>query len=86
MLTKQGKVYGAKYAGLAQKKYQEAMQIMQANGAGHPVKKGEFMAQPYAELCGIMARDIGADYGKAMSDLASKVDKKYYAAMEALGK
>ena len=77
MITKQGRVYGAKYAELSQKKTQEVLQQMKSNGAARAVRKNAFVAQPYYELCGIMARDIGAEYGKALADLGSRVDKSY---------
>ncbi len=75
---KQAQMFGAKYKELALKKEQEVMQLMQSNGTGRILRKNEFLAQPYYELCGIMARDIGAEYGKARADLYSRVDKKYY--------
>ncbi len=50
---------------------------------GRRIQQDEFMAQPYYELCGIMARDIKAEYGNAYGSLG-RVDKIYYEAMDML--
>lgn len=84
MISNQLNAFGKQIGTLEQKKYTESMQIMNAGGKGRIVKKSEFIAQPYHELCGIMARDITADFGKALKDVISRVDKKYYEEMKGI--
>jgi tetratricopeptide (TPR) repeat protein len=79
MMTKQTQAYGAKYAALAEKQRIEAMEIMKAGGAGRKLRKDEFMAHPFYEMCGIMARDVLAAYRKDVNNLSSKVMKDYTA-------
>ncbi|MEO7291818.1 MAG: hypothetical protein ABIW34_01860, partial [Ginsengibacter sp.] len=81
MIIKQSQMYGGKIAPLVQKK---ALQSMQPTS--RKLQKDEFMAQPFYELCGIMARDIQSDYLKEMSDFNSGglVFKKYFSDMSSL--
>ena len=81
MIIKQAQMYGGKIAPLVQK---QALQSMKPTG--RKLKKDEFMAHPFYELCGIMARDILSDYQKEMSDFNSggRVFKKYFSDMSSL--
>lgn len=62
------------------------VQLMQAKPTGRRVSKDEFMAQPFSELCGIMTRDISADYSRELGDMGpqGKVGKPHVAKMESL--
>lgn len=84
MATKQAQLYGAKYGELAQREMQKAMQIMNANGAGRALRKDEFMAHPFYELCGIMARELQTDYSNDINNFTSRITKKYTADFKAL--
>lgn len=84
MTTKQMQLYGGKIAELTQKKVEESMKIMNANGAGRVLKKDEFLAQPYYELCQIMARDLKTGFLKDLGDFNSSVSKKYGEEMKVL--
>jgi len=84
-IMKQAQMYGGKWAELAQKKAQDVMQ-MKANGVGRKLNKGEFMAQPFYELCNIMAANLMTDYIDEMRDLSSRVFKKYNIEIDALEK
>ncbi len=67
MISNQFKVYGGKLAEMNTR-------LIEMMGPGRPVKKDEFMAQPFSEFCGIMARDLLADFHKENVSY----DKKYY--------
>lgn len=77
MITQQLQKYGAMYAELAQKKMEKGMKIMNANGTGRILSENEFMAQPYYELCNIMASEVLNEYKKEMDEFHSKILKQY---------
>jgi tetratricopeptide (TPR) repeat protein len=52
--------------------------------AGYILHGDEFVAQPYYELCGIMYRDLFADFTKDLVELGSVTDKKYFAKTQSL--
>jgi tetratricopeptide (TPR) repeat protein len=79
MLMQQAQKYGAMYAELAQKKMQQGMEIMKANGVGRKLRKDEFMAQPFYELCQIMAGDVLSEYIKEQTEFNRKEIKQYEA-------
>ncbi|MEO5564979.1 MAG: tetratricopeptide repeat protein [Chitinophagaceae bacterium] len=81
MISKQMQYFGAKYAELAQQEKQKAMAIMNANGKGRVLRKDEFIAQPYYELCQIMAGEVLSDYKRDLADLSKRVTKNYTEAM-----
>ncbi len=64
------------------------VQLQQGKPTGRRVIKGEFMAQPFSELCSIMARDLLADYSREFGDMGpqGKVGKTHVAKMESLEK
>ncbi len=84
MITQQGQKYGAMYAELAQQKMQKSMQIMNANGFGRKLNKNEFMAQPYYELCNIMARDVLSDYTKELTAFSKIISNQYSSDISAI--
>lgn len=84
MITRQAQVFGAKYAELALKGQQKAMDMMKTNGMGRKLKKEEFMAHPFYELCQTMAGQVLSEYQKDVTELNSKDGKQYQAAMGAL--
>ena len=61
-------------------------QLQQGKPSGRRVNKGEFMAQPFSEFCGIMARDLLADYSRELADMGpqGKVGKNYTTKLESL--
>lgn len=75
MIDKQSKAYGARIAELEQKLQQKVMGLMSTNGAGSVLRKDEFMAHPFYEMCNIMARDVLSEYQKELSDLNTRVKK-----------
>lgn len=77
-ISKQVNLYIRKRDEQGQRQLQVMQQTIKANNTGRLIKKDEFVAQPFYELCGIMANETGTEYGKALLDLASRVDKKYY--------
>jgi tetratricopeptide (TPR) repeat protein len=83
-ITKQVNTYITKRDDLAQKNVLEVQKIMKTGGAGLTTVKGQFSLQPFHELCGIMARVTGTEYGKALSGVVSTVDKNYYEEKKAL--
>ncbi len=78
MLRLQAKAYETKLKGM------DIELIYRSSVTGRRIQPDEFIAQPYHELCGIMVRDIGAEYGNAVVNLLTKVDKKYYEARSIL--
>ena len=83
MVAAQLEPFSKQMAVLGQKNYNESLQIINSGGKGHVVMKDEFIAQPFYELCGIMARDLMAEFVKALGDL-SNADKKYYEEMKGI--
>ncbi len=81
MVADQLEPFSKQMAVLGQKNYNETIQRINSGGKGRIIKKDEFIAQPYYELCGIMARDLMAEFVKAVGDL-SNADKKYYEEMK----
>ncbi|MFL5738572.1 MAG: tetratricopeptide repeat protein [Flavisolibacter sp.] len=79
MISKLVNTYGSKAGELGQNMY-----ARMASMSGRIKQKGEFMAQPFYELCGIMARDLLSDFSKELHDVLSRVDKNYFAAVEKL--
>lgn len=77
-IEKQFNIYGAKLGELGPRL------LVTSPLQSRVMKKGEFMAQPFHEFCGIMSGEITADYMKELGDLTSRVDKKYYADMTSL--
>ncbi len=75
MIENQTNVYGGKLAAMVP-------QLTEMMGKARIVNKDEFIAQPFYEYCGIMARDLLAAFSK---DLVS-YDKKYYERLAALEK
>lgn len=84
MITKQAQVFGAKYAELALKKQQNAMEIVNAGGVGRKLRKEEFMAHPFYELCQTMAGQVLSEYRKDVSELNTKDGKQFQAAIGGL--
>ena len=78
MISKQSSMYGGKWAELVQKIGEKIQSRL--------IKKDEFMAHPFYEFCGIMARDVLSDYDKELSDFNSggQVYKKYISELETL--
>ncbi len=78
MISKQSSIYGGKWAELVQKIGEKIQSRL--------IKKDEFMAHPFYEFCGIMARDVMSDYSKELSDFNSggRVYKKYISEMKVL--
>jgi tetratricopeptide (TPR) repeat protein len=75
MIVNQLNVYGGKLAAMAP-------QLTEMMGKARIVKKDEFIAQPFHELCGIMAGELLTAF---TNDLVS-YDKKYYASLGNLEK
>lgn len=86
MISQQAQKYGSLYRELAQKQMQKGMQIMNAGGVGRKLGKDEFMAQPFFELCTIMAGEVLSEYQKELSDFHTKTVKAFDADMAALEK
>lgn len=84
MITKQAQAFGAKYAALTLKMQQKAMEIVSAGGVGRKLRKEEFMAHPFYELCQTMAGQVLSEYQKDVTELNKKDGKQYQAAIGAL--
>ncbi len=75
MITQQAQQYGSLYGELAQKQMHKGMQIMNAGGVGRKLRKDEFMAQPFFELCTIMAGEVLDEYKKELSEFQYQNNK-----------
>ena len=84
MIDKQAKMYGAKYAELAQKKMQQGMQIMNAGGFARKLKKDEPLAHPFIGLCEIMASEIMTEYQHELKGFYEWVRKQHNVQLAAL--
>jgi tetratricopeptide (TPR) repeat protein len=84
MISAQLKVFGNQQEALQKTKYSEGMQIMKSGGSVPNIKKDDFIAQPYHDLCGTMSKEVTSDYGSDLDDLGQRVDKKYDGDFKAL--
>ena len=85
MITQQTQKFGAMYQELAQKQMEKGMAIMNASGIGRKLNPNEFMAQPFYELCQIMADQVLSDYKKELGEFHNKLLKVFasdFAAIE----
>jgi tetratricopeptide (TPR) repeat protein len=66
----------------------KSTQLLQQKPTGHRVAKGEFLAQPFSELCVIMYRDLLGDYYRELGDMSpqGKKGKNNVARMQSLEK
>lgn len=83
MITQQTQKFGAMYQELAQKQTEKGMAIMNAGGIGRKLNPNEFMAQPFYELCQIMADQVLSDYKKELSEFHNKTLKVFTSDMAA---
>ena len=84
MISKEIDKYGKKVGELSQRKLSTANKVIQSKGAGRLLNKGEFMSQPYYELCGIMSRDFLHDYLEEVDELGRTVTPKFVKEKQAL--
>jgi tetratricopeptide (TPR) repeat protein len=84
MIAQQAQKFGAMYQELAQKQMEKGMAIMNAGGIGRKLNPNEFMAQPFYELCQIMADQVLSDYKKELGEFHSKTIKIFASDMAAL--
>lgn len=86
MITQQAQKFGTMYNELAQKQMQRGMAIMNAGGVGRKLNPNEFMAQPYYELCQIMADQVLTDYKKELGEFHTRTLKVFASDMATVEK
>ncbi len=86
MITQQVQKFGAMYQELAQKQMQKGMATMNAGGIGRKLNPNEFIAQPFYELCQIMADQVLSDYKKELGEFHTITIKTFASDMAAIDK
>ncbi len=84
MISGQLKGFEKQQEALQRTNYTEGMQIMKNGGSIPNIKKDDFIAQPYRDLCGTMSKEVSSDFGSDLTDLGQRVDKKYDADTKSL--
>ena len=84
MISGQMKVFGNQMEAVQKAKYSETMKVMQGGPNTLNIRKDDFIAQPYHDLCGTMANEVTAEYGADLINIMGKADTKYEEETKAL--